>query len=227
MLFGGQNFGNDVTVRPLSLGYAGSAPSTAGADASVAADAGAQRARAAAAAAPPISRARALAPRPATRCCAFPAALTRALAGDWQARLLLNGQLTRDALVPGEQFGAGGGATVRGFDERDLSPDSGVLANAGTVHAEPVHARAGVAVPRAGLRRCRARHAQPRAAGRTAQRHVASVGLGLRLALRRPAQPAARLRPCAVNAGAIHGAGKDKLHVPRGLPTENREDNDA
>ena len=45
----------------------------------------------------------------------FAAAFTNVVAADWQTRVLLNGQWTRDALVPGEQFGAGGATTVRGF----------------------------------------------------------------------------------------------------------------
>jgi hemolysin activation/secretion protein len=54
----------------------------------------------------------------------------RVLPGDWQMRLVLTGQHTNDALVPGEQFGAGGATTVRGFSERDLSNDRGQLINA-------------------------------------------------------------------------------------------------
>ena len=57
------------------------------------------------------------------------ASLTRALPSDWQVRAAVNGQYTRDALVPGEQFGAGGAASVRGFDERVVAEDSGVAAN--------------------------------------------------------------------------------------------------
>ena len=47
------------------------------------------------------------------------AALWRRLHSDledgWQVRLSVNGQWTRDALVPGEQFGVGGAASVRGL----------------------------------------------------------------------------------------------------------------
>ncbi|CDG84202.1 ShlB/FhaC/HecB family hemolysin secretion/activation protein [Janthinobacterium agaricidamnosum] len=50
-------------------------------------------------------------------------------AGDWQARGIFNAQYTPDALVPGEQFGAGGAASVRGFDERAVSADSGASLN--------------------------------------------------------------------------------------------------
>ncbi len=45
-------------------------------------------------------------------------------------RLTLNGQATRDALVSGEQFGVGGASSVRGLQERELSSDKGVSANA-------------------------------------------------------------------------------------------------
>ncbi len=37
----------------------------------------------------------------------------------------LNAQLARKPLVPGEMFGSGGAASVRGFEERELSGDSG------------------------------------------------------------------------------------------------------
>ncbi|MEZ5616583.1 MAG: ShlB/FhaC/HecB family hemolysin secretion/activation protein [Rhodocyclaceae bacterium] len=46
-------------------------------------------------------------------------------AGDWQWRAALNGQWTRDALVPGEQFGLGGANSVRGFLEREILNDRG------------------------------------------------------------------------------------------------------
>lgn len=50
-------------------------------------------------------------------------------AGDWQTRLALNSQLTNKPLVPGEQFGVGGAASVRGFDERLLADDDGYSGN--------------------------------------------------------------------------------------------------
>jgi hemolysin activation/secretion protein len=49
----------------------------------------------------------------------------RALPQDWQFRFALNGQLTSDALVQGEQFGAGGANSVRGFSEREVIDDKG------------------------------------------------------------------------------------------------------
>ena len=53
----------------------------------------------------------------------------RVLADDWQWRALVNAPVTPDALVPGEQFGAGGATSVRGFAEREVSNDSGVNLN--------------------------------------------------------------------------------------------------
>jgi hemolysin activation/secretion protein len=45
-------------------------------------------------------------------------------------RATFNGQATRDALVPGEQFGVGGAASVRGLQERQISNDQGFTVNA-------------------------------------------------------------------------------------------------
>ncbi|MBI5438830.1 MAG: ShlB/FhaC/HecB family hemolysin secretion/activation protein [Nitrosomonadales bacterium] len=53
-----------------------------------------------------------------------------ALPEDWQARVAVNGQFTRDLLLPSEQFGAGGAtASVRGYPERIISGDEGYTAN--------------------------------------------------------------------------------------------------
>jgi hemolysin activation/secretion protein len=51
------------------------------------------------------------------------------LPADWAAHLGVNGQVTGDALPSGEQFGLGGASTVRGYEERELSNDSGVGIN--------------------------------------------------------------------------------------------------
>jgi hemolysin activation/secretion protein len=49
----------------------------------------------------------------------------RALPRDWQFRFGMSGQMTRDKLVAGEQFGIGGADSVRGFLEREISNDNG------------------------------------------------------------------------------------------------------
>lgn len=49
----------------------------------------------------------------------------RALPRDWQFRFAMSGQLTRDTLISGEQFGIGGADSVRGFIEREIVNDNG------------------------------------------------------------------------------------------------------
>jgi hemolysin activation/secretion protein len=50
----------------------------------------------------------------------------RALPADYQARVALSGQGTKDMLVPGELFGVGGADSVRGFLEREVADDKGI-----------------------------------------------------------------------------------------------------
>jgi hemolysin activation/secretion protein len=54
------------------------------------------------------------------------AALTTA--ASWQLQARASGQWTHDALVPGEQFGIGGALAVRGYEEREITGDSGATA---------------------------------------------------------------------------------------------------
>jgi hemolysin activation/secretion protein len=49
----------------------------------------------------------------------------QAFANEWQLRVGFNGQMTRDRLVSGEQFGIGGADSVRGFLEREVVNDNG------------------------------------------------------------------------------------------------------
>jgi hemolysin activation/secretion protein len=60
----------------------------------------------------------------------YGAGYTRTLPQEWQMRLTVNGQATHDALVPGEQFGVGGAASVRGLHEREVADDEGFSASA-------------------------------------------------------------------------------------------------
>ncbi len=50
---------------------------------------------------------------------------TQVLPQDWQFRAVVNGQLSEDALIPGEQFAFGGPDSVRGFNIREVAGDSG------------------------------------------------------------------------------------------------------
>jgi hypothetical protein len=49
------------------------------------------------------------------------------LPGDWQLQARVIGQGSQDALVSAEQFGLGGAMTVRGYQEREVTGDQGVL----------------------------------------------------------------------------------------------------
>ncbi len=123
----GQQLGNDVTVHPLSVTYVGTLPLASGeaggtvtllrnvSGGSNGSQADFTRARVGASADYTVLR--------------FGGSITRALANDWQLRGIVNGQYTSDALIPGEQFGAGGASSVRGFIEREISNDSGVGVN--------------------------------------------------------------------------------------------------
>ena len=123
----GVELGNDITVHPLSVGYQGNWALTNG-DASFGLTllhniAGGTRGRQ-----QDFDRVRFDATDNYTAL-RFAASATQALPSDWLARVIVNGQYTRDALIPGEQFGAGGASSVRGFNEREVSNDSGVAAN--------------------------------------------------------------------------------------------------
>jgi hemolysin activation/secretion protein len=123
----GVQLGNDITVRPVSIGYQGNWAST-GAEAGAAltllhnisgGSRGGQQDFDAA-------RIGATAGYTALR---LSASVSKALPADWLVRAIVNGQYTGDALVPSEQFGAGGASSVRGFEEREVANDSGVSAN--------------------------------------------------------------------------------------------------
>jgi hemolysin activation/secretion protein len=49
----------------------------------------------------------------------------QAMPADFQLRFAMQGQETRDLLVPGELFGIGGADSVRGFLEREVADDTG------------------------------------------------------------------------------------------------------
>jgi hemolysin activation/secretion protein len=205
VLFGGQDFGNDITVRPLSIAYVASSGAAHGAltlvrnipGGSRGGDADFERNRAGA--------------RPDYTILRFAGALTHTLAHDWQARLLVNGQLTQDALVPGEQFAAGGSTTVRGLNDRALTSDSGVIANVELYTANLCAA--------GGRWQCRALAFYDAA---TASRHrvlpgeqisttVASLGLGARVGLGQALDLQLDYGR-VIQAGGTAG-GKHKLHV--------------
>lgn len=105
-----------------------------------------------------------------------------ALEADWQMRIAMNGQFTRDLLVTGEQFGLGGADSVRGFFEREITNDKGYR---GTfeVYTPDFGGRTGITAARTralvfwdfgGVRRLKPSPSDPHG------QHIWSTGVGLR-----------------------------------------------
>ena len=179
----GVQLGNDVIVHPLSVAYTGilgmaegelsftvtGMRNIPGGDNGKSAD---------------FARVRAGAPS-GYSLLRFNAGYSRMLPADWQMRVALAGQYTSDALVPGEQFGAGGATTVRGFDERDISNDKGHLASVevytpnfcSTLQTVAAQCRALAFYDTASVRR---NDALP---GEIAKASIGSVGLGMRVSV--------------------------------------------
>jgi hemolysin activation/secretion protein len=213
VVFGGQNFGNDVTVRPLSVGWAGNAGNAngeanfsltllhniAGGSRGGTRDFTAVRSGA----------------RAGYTMLRFSGSIAAVIAGDWQTRVLLNGQATGDALVPGEQFGAGGSTTVRGFGERDLATDSGAVANV-EMYTPNLCARASWQCRLLGFYDSawgQRNHILPGELRRTA---ISSAGLGLRFAVGGNASVQLDYGH-ALHTGQVAATSKNKLHVRVGL----------
>lgn len=213
VLLAGQDVGNDVTVHPLSATYLAST-ALAGGQATFSlglvrnipggsrgGSADLARARAGATAGYGIMR--------------FAAGLQRALAGDWQGRAAVSGQVTGDALVPGEQFGAGGASSVRGVEERALSTDSGMLAQLELYSpnwcAASQHWQCRV------MAFVDAAHGRRRAAlpGEAARASLSSAGLGWRVAMGKSLDLQVDYGHVLRRSDGV--ADKNKVHVRVGL----------
>ena len=128
--FLGTQLGNNVTVHPLSLTYAGALNRDNtfnsgfyltymqnlpgiwdGRDTAT-----------------DIDKARLSAPR-GYNIIRYGANLSYLIGADWQARMLVSGQYTEDPLVPGEQYGLGGAGSIRGFALREFANDQGYSGN--------------------------------------------------------------------------------------------------
>ena len=104
------------------------------------------------------------------------------LGGGWQMRLAGNAQLSGTPLVASEQIGLTGANAVRGFDERAVVADSGLVLNA-ELYTPELAPSAGLAGHLLGLVFADAGHGAHRKAGGTylaSHTTVASVGLGAR-----------------------------------------------
>ncbi|RZL67330.1 MAG: ShlB/FhaC/HecB family hemolysin secretion/activation protein [Variovorax sp.] len=111
----------------------------------------------------------------------------QALPAGWQLRLAGNAQLTDTPLVASEQFGLTGASAVRGFDERAVVADSGVVLNA-ELYTPELNARIGLPGSLRGLVFLDAGHGANRKAAGTylpASTNVASTGVGARYSMSR------------------------------------------
>jgi len=108
----------------------------------------------------------------------------RGLGNDWQARVAGSVQYALQPVVSAESFGLTGAGTVRGFDERVLSADSGVTANA-ELYAPDLAALLGWDGSLRLLAFVDASHGHNRAAQSpmAGSMSAASAGIGLRAAL--------------------------------------------
>jgi len=113
----------------------------------------------------------------------YNAVFAHAFPADWQVRFALNGQLTSDALVSGEQFGVGGANSVRGFLERELINDEGRITNlefyTPNLCSEDLQCRLLSFYDTGYLKRNKA------LSGEETQQSVGSIGLGLRMSFAR------------------------------------------
>jgi hemolysin activation/secretion protein len=110
------------------------------------------------------------------------------LPSQWQLQARLSGQLTGDALIPGEQFGIAGANTVRGYIEREVVGDQGLVGSV-ELYAppmlEPFGTQQGMLQGLAFFDVGRVwNHLQTPCVGTSSSCPLAAVGLGLRSAWR-------------------------------------------
>ena len=115
--------GNDITLHPLTLAWSG-AWKAAESDTAFSVSAVRNLPGGEHGTAEDFARVRADA-RSGYSLLRYSATHLHALPADWQFRASVSGQVTRASLVPGEQFGAGGVASVRGFENREATGDEG------------------------------------------------------------------------------------------------------
>jgi len=175
--------GGDITVHPLTLSYTGTWTGSAGDAAfSIAAvhnipggehgsDLDFALARAGA--------------RPAYTLARYGLSYSKPLPAQWRAHLGVLGQYSRDKLIPGEQFGAGGVGSVRGFENRDIAGDSGINGTAEIYTPDLCGGRARIFCKVLAFYDAAHVTRNGAFAGELAHASIASGGLGLRAALGR------------------------------------------
>ena len=114
----------------------------------------------------------------------YSASVLASFAKDWQVRAAMNGQYTSEALVVGEQIGLGGPESARGFLVREINNDKGVSAQFEVFTPElasKVGLPAGTRLRMVGFYdygEVSRNHALP---GEVTRQSISDVGLGLRL----------------------------------------------
>jgi hemolysin activation/secretion protein len=101
--------------------------------------------------------------------------------GGWVASAKFRGQVSSDALIPGEQFGIGGAAWVRGLEEREGTGDKGYVLTFEAQTPPLYEGIRGVAFFDTG----QARINQAAGSGLVEKQSASSVGLGARWVWRR------------------------------------------
>ncbi len=205
----GFDLGNEVTVHPLSLAYWGSwkGPTweTAFTVTGVRNIPGGDRGSEA-----DFRNARANA-KPGYALLRWGVTHTRSLPRDWLMRVSLAGQYSNDTLIPGEQFGAGGVASVRGFQNREIGGDTGYAGTA-EVHTPELCARFAGATCRMLAFYEAARITRNDAfAGEAAHASIGAVGLGLRAALGRNLSLQLDYGH-VIDAGTVSARGDDRVN---------------
>lgn len=212
----GTPLGNDVTVHPLSLAYSGMWTLAAG-EAGFYLTAihnlpGGEKGGNA-----DFNLARAGAPA-GYKLLRYGANFSQIFAEDWQLRLLLSGQLTRDRLLPSEQFGVGGATSVRGFLEREVANDKGYLAT-GEVYTPNLCPRFGMEALQCRVLAFYDMGSVTRIAplpGEDAKASIASFGLGLRVFKDKNVSLSLDYGH-VLDAGGTQGKGDERLHFRMGL----------
>jgi len=140
--------------------------------------------------------------------------LTRALAGGAALSWRLSAQASAQALVPGEQFGATGAYAVRGYDEREVTGDSGLTASMEWQSARPVGgALQWVAFADVGVA---SNHFSATCDGQRTRCQVGSVGVGTRVWLGASSWKLDLGVPLA--DGRWSRSGSPRVHVQAALP---------
>ncbi|MBE0614048.1 MAG: ShlB/FhaC/HecB family hemolysin secretion/activation protein [Burkholderiales bacterium] len=138
----------------------------------------------------------------------------RALPRDWQLRWGMSGQVTRDMLISGEQFGIGGVDSVRGFLEREIINDNGYRGTfevytpdfGGIVPITGVRMRALTFYDWGAVKRNRPDVLEIH------RQHIGSVGLGLRIS--RGTNVSIRLDAATVmDSGGLQKIGDVRAHM--------------